>query len=210
MEMSVEMAYHTLQELVHGVDKDGNQTAPQPQQSRLLKEPQYMNLMKEIESQRNQQGHFPMHPKMDKLRTIAVQHFARAQMDEEDRVQASGAPDSHTSTRMIIFCSYRECVEQIVEMLTEERPLIRAHKFIGQGTDKRGGKGVTQKGQLEVLFTTFIVVYCLTPSEGHTGIQRRYIQCNRGDLYRRRGIRYRRGRHYCLLRCSEGPAAYGT
>lgn len=155
MEMSVEMAYHSLQELVQGVDKDGKETAIKPQQSKILKDPHYMSLMKEIDRQRNQQGHFPMHPKMDKLRTIAVQHFAHAQMDGEDRVQAGGAPNLHTSTRMIIFCSYRECVEQIVEMLNEEQPMIRAHKFIGQGTDKRGGKGVTQREQLEVPFTTF-------------------------------------------------------
>jgi len=173
MEMSVGMAYHTLQELVHGFDKDGKETTIKPQQSRILKDPHYISLMKEIERQRNQQGHFPMHPKMDKLRTTAVQHFARAQMDEEDRVQAGGTPNPHTSTRMIIFCSYRECVEQIVEMLNEEQPLIRAHKFIGQGADKRGGKGVTQKEQLEVHFTIFLVIYCLTPSKGHRGIQRR-------------------------------------
>ncbi len=156
MEMSVAMAYHTLQELVQGVDKDGKTTAIKPQQSKILKDPHYINLMKEIERQRTQQGHFPMHPKMDKLRTIAVQYFARAQMDEQDRVQAGGAPNPHTSTGMIIFCSYRECVEQIVEMLNEEQPMIRAHKFIGQSTDKRGGKGVRQKVQLEVRFTTFV------------------------------------------------------
>ena len=150
MEMSVAMAYHTLQELVQAFDKDGNATEIKPQQSKILKDPHYINLMKEIERQRTQQGHFPMHPKMDKLRTIAVQYFARAQMDEEDRVQAGGAPNPHTSTGMIIFCGYRECVEQIVEMLNEEQPMIRAHKFIGQGTDKRGGKGVRQKEQLEV------------------------------------------------------------
>ena len=171
MEMSVEMAYHTLQELAHGVDKDGKKTAVKPQQSKILKDPHYMSLMKEIERQRNHQGHFPIHPKMDMLRTIAIQHFARAQMGEEDQVQADATPNPHTSTRMIVFCSYRECVEQIVEMLNEEQPMIRAHKFIGQGTDKRGGKGVTQKVQLEVRFITFLAIYCLMSCEAHTGIQ---------------------------------------
>ena len=152
MEMSVEMAYHTLQELAH--ETTGNR-----QQSGILKNPHYMSLMKEIERQRNHQGRFPVHPKMHMLRTIAIQHFARAQMDEEDRVQADGRPNPHTSTRMIVFCSYRECVEQIAEMLNEEQPMIRAHKFIGQGTDKRGGKGVTQKVQLEVCFIAFLVIY---------------------------------------------------
>lgn len=158
------MAYHTLQEL-QGVDKDGKTTAIKPQQSKILKDPHYINLMKEIERQCTQQGHFPMHPKMDRLRTIAVQYFARAQMDEDDQVQAGGAPNPHTSTRMIIFCSYRECVEQIVEMLNEEQPMIRAHKFIGQSTDKRGGKGVNQKEQLEVCPTTFVVICCLMLSK---------------------------------------------
>ena len=157
--MSVAMAYHTLQELVQGVDKDGK-TAIKPQQSKILNDPHYISLMKEIERQRTQQGHFPMHPKMDRLRTIAIQYFARAQVDEQDRVQDGGAPNPHTSTGMIIFCSFRECVEQIVEMLNEEQPMIRAHKFIGQSTDKRGGKGVKQKEQLEVRFTTFVAIYC--------------------------------------------------
>jgi ATP-dependent DNA helicase MPH1 len=171
MEMSVAMAYHTLQGLVQGVDKDGKTTAIKPQQSKILKDPHYTDLMKEIERQCTQQGHFPMHPKMDKLRTIAVQYFARAQMNEDDRVQADGAPNPHTPTGMIIFCSYRECVEQIVEMLNEEQPMIRAHKFIGQSTDKRGGKGATQKVQLEVRSTTFVVIYCLMLSEGPRGFQ---------------------------------------
>lgn len=166
MEMSVAMAYHTLQELVQGVDKDGKTTTVKPQQSKILQDPHYINLMKEIERQCTQQGRFPMHPKMDKLRTIAVQYFARAQMDEDDRVQAGGAPISHTSTGMIIFCSFRECVEQIVEMLNEEQPMIRAHKFIGQSTDKRGGKGVKQKEQLEVRFIIFVAIYFLMLSEG--------------------------------------------
>jgi hypothetical protein len=42
MEMSVEMAYHTLQELVQGVDKDGKTTAIKPQQSKILKDPNYI------------------------------------------------------------------------------------------------------------------------------------------------------------------------
>jgi len=167
MEMCIEMAYHTLQELVQSVDKDGKITAIKPQQSKLLKDPHYISVMKEIERQCTQRGHFPMHPKMDRLRTIVVQYFARAQMDEEDRVRAGGAPDSHTSTRMIIFCSYRECVEQIVEMLKEEEPMIRVHKFIGQGTDKRGGKGVKQNEQLEVRFTALVAIYYPMLSEGH-------------------------------------------
>lgn len=165
------MAYHTLQELVQGVDKDGKTTAIKPQQSKILKDPHYISLMKEIERQRTQQGHFPMHPKMDKLRTIAVQYFARAEIDEQDRVQAGGTPNPHTSTGMIIFCSFRECVEQIVEMLNEEQPMIRAHKFIGQSTDKRGGKGVKQKEQLEVRVTTFVAIYCFMLSEGHRRFQ---------------------------------------
>src|SRR5258708_27951799 len=161
MEMSVEMAYHTLQELAHGVDKDGKNTTVKPQ-SGILKDPHYMGLMKEIERQRNHQGHFPVHPKMDMLRTIAIQHFARAQMDEELQEQDDGTPNPHTSTRMIVFCSYRECVEQIVKLLNDEQPMIRAHKFIGQGTDKRGGKGVTQKEQLEVRVLYFLrsIVSC--------------------------------------------------
>ena len=40
-------------------------------------------------------------------------------------------------------------------MLNEERPLIRATRFIGQGTDKQGKRGFAQKEQLDVGFLYF-------------------------------------------------------
>lgn len=50
----------------------------------------------------------------------------------------------------MVFMTFQEAVDEIVEVLNFERPLIRAHKFIGQGTDKQGKKGLAQKKQLEV------------------------------------------------------------
>ncbi|KAG8855357.1 3'-5' DNA helicase [Serendipita sp. 411] len=91
-----------------------------------------------------------MHQKMEKLRALAIQHFAAAEIAEEEKARP-GQSAKRPDTKMIVYCTYRECVDEIVEMLNEQRPMIRPHRFIGQGTDKRGTKGVTQKEQIAVI-----------------------------------------------------------
>ncbi|KZW01967.1 P-loop containing nucleoside triphosphate hydrolase protein [Exidia glandulosa HHB12029] len=79
-----------------------------------------------------------IHPKMKKLRDLLREYFVRAL-------------DSRENSKAMVFVSFRSCVEEIVEYLSEERPLIRATKFIGQGDDKAGKKGLSQKEQLAVI-----------------------------------------------------------
>lgn len=50
----------------------------------------------------------------------------------------------------MVFCSFRQGVEEVVEFLKHEEPMIRPVPFIGQGTDKSGKKGYGQKEQLAV------------------------------------------------------------
>ena len=88
---------------------------------------------------------FTMHPKMDTLRTLLIDHFAQGLPDEAD-----GAGAQAKESRAMVFVSFRECVEEIVELLNKDSPIIRAKPFIGQGTDKQGKKGYAQKEQLEV------------------------------------------------------------
>jgi ATP-dependent DNA helicase MPH1 len=146
MEFSVGMAYNSLLDLGQGSNK---KEPAKTTQSKISRDPNYIAIMKEIERQRNDKGAFPTHPKMEKLRMLAIQHFAGAEIDEEEKAKPGSKP-AESMTKMIVFCTYRDCVDEIVDMLNDQQPMIRAHRFIGQGTDKRGGKGVTQKAQIGV------------------------------------------------------------
>lgn len=136
------MCYTYLTEISRAPDgDDGAGQKAAAKTKKLRADPLFQAVMKEIEMQRNRG--FSTHPKMDMLKTLVVQHFAEKIVDEGDR----GAEED---TRVMVFVTYRECVDEIVETLNHERPLIRATKFVGQGTDKQGNKGIAQKEQLEV------------------------------------------------------------
>jgi ATP-dependent DNA helicase MPH1 len=79
---------------------------------------------------------FALHPKMEELLNILIQHFGQSDEGEE--------------TRVMVFSSYRAVVDRIVEELRKHEPLLRATRFIGQGTDKQGKKGLAQREQQEV------------------------------------------------------------
>ncbi|TFK76864.1 P-loop containing nucleoside triphosphate hydrolase protein [Pluteus cervinus] len=97
--------------------------------------PKFQAVMRGLEIEKL--GGFPLHPKLDKMNEILVQHFEDPSVD----------PD----TRVMVFVTFREAVDEIVEALNAKQPLIRATRFIGQGTDKRGTKGLAQREQLEVI-----------------------------------------------------------
>lgn len=75
------------------------------------------------------------HPKQDVLKSIALAHFSAS---------------TGSSSKMIIFASYRKYVEEIVDHLNLESPLLRASPFIGQASTEDGIKGMRQKEQKEV------------------------------------------------------------
>lgn len=143
------MCYTYLQELSREKDEDENagqgKGAAASKSKKLRHDPLFQATMRELENQRSRG--FSVHPKMDLLKTLVVQHFAKnlADDDAEER--------SNEETRAMVFVTFREAVDEIVEALNFERPLIRASKFIGQGTDKQGKKGLAQKEQLEVLIS---------------------------------------------------------
>jgi ATP-dependent DNA helicase MPH1 len=139
------MCYTYLQELASDKgDVDGKKDA---KAQKLRTNPKFQALVKEIETQRNKG--FSLHPKMDILKGLVVQHFGERLADEGENQE---------ETRAMVFVTYRECVDEIVEMLNAEMPLIRATKFVGQGTDKQGKKGFGQKEQLEV--SLFVNLLC--------------------------------------------------
>ena len=92
------------------------------------------------EFERQKQNKFQLHPKMEKVRAIVLSHIANDSQESE----------GGGSSRIMIFAQYRQVVEELVELLDEQRPLIRATRFVGQGNDKQGNKGIKQKEQLEV------------------------------------------------------------
>jgi len=52
-------------------------------------------------------------------------------------------------TRVMIFSSFRDSVQEIAEMLSRLSPAVRVMTFVGHSTGKNT-KGFTQKEQLEV------------------------------------------------------------
>lgn len=73
-------------------------------------------------------------PKLEKLREILTEHFERA--------KACG-----TSSRAIVFSQFRNSVSEIVNVLNESKPLIRARQFVGQG---KGGAKSEKEGEKQV------------------------------------------------------------
>ncbi|CAK5280129.1 unnamed protein product [Mycena citricolor] len=111
-----------------------------PKGKKLEDEQTYKALLQEIEAQRSRG--FTPHPKMDRLKTLLVDYFGK-QLGEN----GEAASDS----RAIIFSTYRGAVDEIVDLLGQEQPLIRPFKFVGQGQDTKGNKGLPQKEQLAVI-----------------------------------------------------------
>jgi hypothetical protein len=81
-----------------------------------------------------------VHPKQEKVKSIALEHFT----------SPSENLDVFSDSKMIVFATFRDYVEEIVEHLNQEDPIIRATAFVGQGSSKKGQKGMTQKEQLAV------------------------------------------------------------
>lgn len=139
------MCYNYLQEIVKSDDSDAGQAAgATKKRNKLQQNTHFKRALDELGLYRDRG--FPMHPKMDLLKTLLVQHFGQNLRDAQD-AKNSNSKD----TKAMVFVESREVVDEIVKVLDSEQPLIRAHKFIGQGTDKRGAKGLAQREQIEVI-----------------------------------------------------------
>ena len=82
------------------------------------------------------------HPKLAKLEEIILEHFVQFQDENAD--------DADASTRVIIFSEYRDSVNEITEILSQHRPLVRVMSFIGHSSAGRASRGFSQKDQLKV------------------------------------------------------------
>ena len=136
MEASISMCHKCLLEISAEAEDESGKKKSSPTSS-LRKDKNFIALLSELEVQKVRPGGYGMHPKMEMLKLLLLQHFG-ARMGEEEE------------TRAMVFVTYRDCVDEIVHILNEESPLLKATRFIGQGTDKQGRKGFAQKEQLEV------------------------------------------------------------
>ncbi|XP_008307062.1 Fanconi anemia group M protein [Cynoglossus semilaevis] len=82
------------------------------------------------------------HPKLKKLESVVLQHFNR---------WSGSSTDNNENTRVMIFSSFRESVQEIADMLNRHAPKIKVMTFMGQASAGKGVKGFTQKEQLEVV-----------------------------------------------------------
>lgn len=54
------------------------------------------------------------------------------------------------NTRVMIFTQYRDSVQEIVDLLNQHQPTLKAMSFIGQASKSTSSAGLTQKQQLKV------------------------------------------------------------
>ena len=55
-----------------------------------------------------------------------------------------------TDTRVMIFTQYRDSVQEIVDLLNQYQPTVKAMSFIGQASKSISSVGFSQKQQLKV------------------------------------------------------------
>ncbi|CAL8273236.1 unnamed protein product [Merluccius merluccius] len=89
--------------------------------------------------------YFAIHPKLQKLEEVVVQHFRLWAENSANKTEEG------VSTRVMIFSSFRESVQEIATLLNRHSPLIKVMTFMGQASAGKGVKGFTQKEQLEVV-----------------------------------------------------------
>jgi ATP-dependent DNA helicase MPH1 len=139
MEGTIAMCYTYIHEIAD--DTFNGDEKKSVKAAKLRADPTFQTLLHELELQ-HARG-FSVHPKMELLKSLVIQYLGQRMADGE-RV------NEEEQSRVMVFVTFRSAVEEIVEYLDSERPLIRVVKFVGQGTDKQGKKGFAQKQQLEV------------------------------------------------------------
>ena len=131
------MCFRSLTEEAEGAASD--------KPSALSKDSTFQTLMTELRLQKS--NGFAVHPKLETLKTLVIGHFGQRLRDDDASTASAQVGDN---TRAMVFVTFREAVDEIVEFLNQESPLLRATKFIGQGIDKKGNKGLAQREQLDV------------------------------------------------------------
>lgn len=135
---SVHMFYQRLSDMQTGTNEQGKKAVTGRQREKF----QSNTVIREIEriflDAQNAAGKV-RHPKMEYLQNVVAAHFSSE--------EGYGRRDS---TRIMVFCQYRECVLEIVDILNEQVD-IKATCFVGQSSDSKGNKGMRQKEQEQIV-----------------------------------------------------------
>jgi ERCC4-related helicase len=88
------------------------------------------------------------------LEEIVLKHFSQTPANGNHDHATTSAGHDGVDSRIMIFTSFRDSVNEICSMLKRHAPLVRAMPFVGQSGEGKK-KGLTQKEQTEVCRVTF-------------------------------------------------------
>jgi len=147
LEGTIGMAYSCLKE-VSEKDADDGATKNQQAQSKKLRESElFKKTIATFEAcKMTPSGPFPRHPKLDMAIELLASYFIQQRSDSDNE----GVEGSPNKSKAMVFVTHREAVDELVGAFDTKQPIIRPSMFIGQGMDKHGKKGQSQKEQLEV------------------------------------------------------------
>ncbi|KAL1412451.1 3'-5' DNA helicase [Vanrija albida] len=148
LEFSLGMFHTTLLEIGGGSASTGKKGNTKAGANSMRNNIEYHRLVTDVEGELNDirkhtdgKTAADRHPKMHQTLELLLAHFAQAEEDEKTH-------GTKNNTRAMVFCTLRECVLEIVDMLNEHPALLRATKFVGQSQGKQAvDKGFTQKDQ---------------------------------------------------------------
>ncbi|XP_065131208.1 Fanconi anemia group M protein isoform X2 [Paramisgurnus dabryanus] len=144
-QMGLRSLYLFIQNIISGPKESSRM------RNELQRNPVFVDLYRDMEatftpsSRDPKEPYLYSHPKLQKLDEVVLQHF-------KTWPESSGSDASEkVNTRVMIFSSFRESVQEIAEMLNRHQPLVRVMTFMGQASAGKGVRGFTQKEQLEVV-----------------------------------------------------------
>jgi superfamily II DNA/RNA helicase len=135
---SVHMFHTRLTELQTGTNNQGKKAATNRQKQKFGENAIVREIEKIFEEAQDKNGKVK-HPKMEYLQNVVAAHFTGE--EEQGRLE---------DTRIMVFCQFRECVIEIVDILNEQSG-INATAFVGQSSDTKGNKGLRQKDQERIV-----------------------------------------------------------
>uniref|UniRef100_A0A0W0FY27 ATP-dependent DNA helicase n=1 Tax=Moniliophthora roreri TaxID=221103 RepID=A0A0W0FY27_MONRR len=136
------MCYTAVQKLVAEAKAEEGSKQKANKAVAITTLPAFKSAMDELEMQKRRG--FANHPKMEKMLRLIIDYFGQ-------KLPEPGVDEQTDQSKAMVFVTNREAVEEIVQAMDAHRPLLRASRFIGQGTDVRGQKGLAQREQLEVI-----------------------------------------------------------
>ncbi|WWC65008.1 uncharacterized protein I303_107622 [Kwoniella dejecticola CBS 10117] len=152
LEFSLGMFHTTLVEIAGGTNAQGKKSASKGSSNSVRNNTEFQKLLRDVEVEMNMirigkdgRSKADKHPKMQKTLELLLAHFTQAEEEEKTLGQKN-------DTRAMVFCSFRECVLDIVDMLNQHSGLLRATKFVGQSQGKQEeDQGFNQKEQKKTI-----------------------------------------------------------